>query len=128
MRISLRFCLFFCNSRNVQTKDLWKKKRKLNLNSENAFVSCNFEHTNQHHTIINKGFSFLQFEAHKFIKYFPFTVNDLFMNPKLNNRSVVVFSIVGAFRKGKSFLLNYVLRYMYLNVSLIEVLTKKQFD
>lgn len=46
------------------------------------------------------------------------TVNDLFMNPKLIDRNVVVFSIVGAFRKGKSFLLNYVLRYLYSNVSL----------
>ena len=45
------------------------------------------------------------------------TVNDLFMNPKLADRNVVVFSIVGAFRKGKSFLLNYVLRYLYSNVS-----------
>ena len=44
------------------------------------------------------------------------TVNDLFMNPKLADRNVVVFSIVGAFRKGKSFLLNYVLRYLYSNV------------
>lgn len=45
------------------------------------------------------------------------TVQDLFMNPKLIDRNVVVFSIVGAFRKGKSFLLNYVLRYLYSNVS-----------
>lgn len=45
------------------------------------------------------------------------TVNDLFMNPKIVERNIVVFSIVGAFRKGKSFLLNYVLRYLYSNVS-----------
>ncbi|XP_070497913.1 atlastin-like [Chironomus tepperi] len=41
------------------------------------------------------------------------TVRDLFFNPKLKDRQVVVFSIVGAFRKGKSFLLNYMLRYLY---------------
>ncbi|CAO1390923.1 unnamed protein product [Diamesa tonsa] len=42
-------------------------------------------------------------------------VNDLFMNPKLSDANVVIFSIVGAFRKGKSFLLNYILRYLYAN-------------
>ncbi|XP_070497858.1 atlastin-like [Chironomus tepperi] len=40
-------------------------------------------------------------------------VKNLFLNPKLKDRQVVVFSIVGAFRKGKSFLLNYLLRYLY---------------
>ena len=46
-------------------------------------------------------------------------VNKLFVNTELSDRKVAVFSIVGAFRKGKSFLLNYVLRYMYANVSTI---------
>ncbi|KAL7017429.1 hypothetical protein ACKWTF_010374 [Chironomus riparius] len=41
------------------------------------------------------------------------TVRDLFFNPKLKDRQVIVFSIVGAFRKGKSFLMNYLLRYLY---------------
>ncbi|CRK86733.1 CLUMA_CG000566, isoform A [Clunio marinus] len=42
-------------------------------------------------------------------------VRNLFLDPKLEGRNVVVFSIVGAFRKGKSFLMNYILRYMYAN-------------
>ena len=54
------------------------------------------------------------------------TVNDLFMNPKVIDRKVVVFSIVGAFRKGKSFLLNYVLRYLYSIVSLHSILIIQQ--
>ena len=56
------------------------------------------------------------------------TVNDLFMNPKVIDRKVVVFSIVGAFRKGKSFLLNYVLRYLYPIVSLHSILIIQQCD
>ena len=45
------------------------------------------------------------------------TVRDLFFNPKLKDRQVIVLSIVGAFRKGKSFLMNYMLRYLYAHVS-----------
>ena len=60
------------------------------------------------------------------ISYNVETVKSLFLDPKLQDRNVVVFSIIGAFRKGKSFLLNYVLRYMYANVSfLIEFVGEK---
>jgi Guanylate-binding protein, N-terminal domain len=38
-------------------------------------------------------------------------------NPKLRNRKAVVVSIVGALRKGKSFFMDYCLRFMYANVS-----------
>lgn len=51
------------------------------------------------------------------ILYNEAAVKSLFLDPKLADRDVVVFSIIGAFRKGKSFLMNYVLRYMYANVS-----------
>ena len=33
------------------------------------------------------------------------------------DRKVAIISVVGAFRKGKSFLLDYFLRYLYANVS-----------
>jgi atlastin len=51
-----------------------------------------------------------------------FQVNDgllerIFLHPEVKNRSVVVFSIVGAFRQGKSFFLDYCLRFLYANVS-----------
>jgi hypothetical protein len=39
------------------------------------------------------------------------------LNPEVSDRKIVIFSIVGAFRKGKSFLLNYALRFLYGNVS-----------
>lgn len=44
-------------------------------------------------------------------------LNKIFDHPDVKNRKIVAFSIIGAFRKGKSFFLNYCLRYMYANVS-----------
>ncbi|KAL7014868.1 hypothetical protein ACKWTF_016157 [Chironomus riparius] len=39
----------------------------------------------------------------------------MFLNDEVKNRKIVVLSIVGAFRRGKSFFLNYCLRYLYAN-------------
>lgn len=41
----------------------------------------------------------------------------LLLHPDVVDRKVVVLSIVGAFRKGKSFFLDYCLRYLYAHVS-----------
>lgn len=46
-------------------------------------------------------------------------LDKMFLHPEIKNRKVVVFSIIGAFRRGKSFFLDYCLRFMYANVSLI---------
>lgn len=45
-------------------------------------------------------------------------IDKIFDHDLLNDRRVVAVSIVGIFRKGKSFLLNYFLRYLYGSVSL----------
>ncbi|CAO1441129.1 unnamed protein product [Diamesa tonsa] len=37
----------------------------------------------------------------------------IFLHPEVKDRKIVVVSIIGAFRKGKSFLMDYCLRYMY---------------
>ena len=44
-------------------------------------------------------------------------LESIFLHPEVENRKVVVVSIVGAFRKGKSFFMDYCLRFLYANVS-----------
>lgn len=44
-------------------------------------------------------------------------IDNIFLHPEVANRKIVVVSIIGAFRKGKSFLMDYCLRFMYANVS-----------
>lgn len=57
------------------------------------------------------------------LKVFDFSSNnfdeieELFNHPKIRERKVIILSIVGAFRRGKSFYLDYCLRYLYGNVS-----------
>lgn len=41
----------------------------------------------------------------------------MLLHQDVKNRKIVVVSIIGAFRKGKSFFLDYCLRYMYSHVS-----------
>ncbi|VDD74386.1 unnamed protein product [Mesocestoides corti] len=40
-------------------------------------------------------------------------LSEVLLNPVIRNKKVVVVSVVGTFRKGKSFLLDFFLRYMY---------------
>lgn len=44
-------------------------------------------------------------------------LNKILLHPEVKTRKIVIVSIIGAFRKGKSFFLDYCLRYMYANVS-----------
>ncbi len=43
-------------------------------------------------------------------------ITRIILHPEVKHRKIVSLSIVGAFRKGKSFLLDYVLRYLYYTV------------
>ena len=43
-------------------------------------------------------------------------LRNMLLHDEVKDRKIVVISIMGAFRKGKSFLLDYFLRYMYTNV------------
>lgn len=45
------------------------------------------------------------------------SIDKIFLHSEVVNRKIVAVSIIGAFRKGKSFLMDYALRYMYANVS-----------
>jgi atlastin len=41
----------------------------------------------------------------------------IILQDNIKNREVVIVSVAGAFRKGKSFLLDFLLRYLYARVS-----------
>ena len=41
----------------------------------------------------------------------------IFEHPDVKDRKIVAFSVIGALRKGKSFFLDYCLRFLYANVS-----------
>jgi hypothetical protein len=43
-------------------------------------------------------------------------LESIFLHPMVKDRKIVTVSVIGAFRKGKSFLLDYFLRYLYHNV------------
>lgn len=45
------------------------------------------------------------------------TLEKLFNHPEVRDRKIVIMSIIGPFRKGKSFFLDYCLRYLYSHVS-----------
>lgn len=43
-------------------------------------------------------------------------LRQIFGNERIKNRNVMIFSIAGPFRKGKSFFLNFPLKYLYAKV------------
>lgn len=45
-------------------------------------------------------------------------------NPEIRNRKIAVISVAGAFRKGKSFLLGFFLRYLYAQVCSLLIIYK----
>lgn len=44
-------------------------------------------------------------------------IGKVLLHPDVKDRNIVVLSIIGALRTGKSFFLDYCLRFMYANVS-----------
>lgn len=49
-------------------------------------------------------------------------LESLLLNPLVKDRKIVVFSIVGVVKKGKSIFMDYCLRYMYANVRTIQII------
>lgn len=50
------------------------------------------------------------------LQYDKVSLNEIFCHDEVKDREIVVFSIVGAFRQGKSYFMDYCLRFMYGNV------------
>ena len=61
--------------------------------------------------------SLLKFSSNNKVESNLEPITKLLQHKDLKDRKIVVFSIIGAFRKGKSYFLDYCLRYMYANVS-----------
>lgn len=53
------------------------------------------------------------------------TLEAMFSHPEVADRKKVAVSIIGAFRKGKSFLMDYALRFMYGHVSRLKLNSNK---
>jgi atlastin len=48
-------------------------------------------------------------------------LNEIFSHPEIQNRKIVILSLIGASRGGKSYFLDYCLRFLYAHVSLVTV-------
>lgn len=51
-------------------------------------------------------------------------ISSFFNKTELADRKIVAVSIIGALRKGKSFFMDYCLRFMYANVSEVHMMLK----
>jgi atlastin len=74
--------------------------------------------SNNHEHPFGKPVSLLNADMNNKVVVDNVCLEKMLLHPEVKNRKVVVFSIVGAFRKGKSFFLDYCLRFLYANVSL----------
>lgn len=54
-------------------------------------------------------------------------LTSIILQDNIRNRDVVIVSVAGAFRKGKSFLLDFFLRYLYARVSVQICLSFERF-
>lgn len=60
--------------------------------------------------------SVIQFNDSNRVDFNKSALDGLLLHPEVRDRKIVLLSIVGAFRKGKSFFLDYCLRFLYGNV------------
>lgn len=67
--------------------------------------------------VYGEALSIIKFNDSASLDFSKDTLEGLLLHPDVKNRKVVLLSIVGAFRKGKSFFLDYCLRYLYGHVS-----------
>jgi hypothetical protein len=100
----------------------------LNLLLISILVTCNpiddEEHQDVHSHPFGHPLSLMSFGNEGEIIVNNDGIDEIFMHPDVKDRKIVAVSIIGAFRKGKSFLMDYALRYMYGNVSSTNKITR----
>ena len=70
-----------------------------------------------HHHPHGKPISILRFSESKEVIIDNIELDKIFNHPEIQDRNVVILSLIGAFRGGKSFFLDYCLRFLYAHVS-----------
>jgi atlastin len=70
-----------------------------------------------HAQAFGSSLSIVKFNGSVDVEFDKVGLESLLLHPEVRNRKVVILSIVGAFRKGKSFFLDYCLRFLYAHVS-----------
>lgn len=65
-----------------------------------------------------KPVSILRFSESKEVVVDNRELEKIFNHPEIQDRKVVILSLIGAFRGGKSFFLDYCLRFLYTHVSI----------
>lgn len=72
-----------------------------------------------------KAVNILSFSQDKKVVIDEEAMKKMFEHQDVKNRKIVALSIIGAYRKGKSFFLDYCLRFLYAHVSFtIFIITK----
>ena len=71
------------------------------------------KHTHEY----GEGVNVLKFDENNKPVIVQGALNGILNHVDVKNRKIVAFSIIGAYRKGKSFFLDYCLRFLYANVS-----------
>ena len=66
-----------------------------------------------------QSISILRFSESKEVIVDNRELEKIFNHPEIQDRKVVILSLIGAFRGGKSFFLDYCLRFLYAHVSMI---------
>jgi len=76
-----------------------------------------------------KPISILRFSESKEVIIDNRELDKIFNHPEIQDHKVVILSLIGAFRGGKSFFLDYCLKFLYAHVSMkILILTGLQFS
>lgn len=90
----------------------------MQIDSTNIKIEMSQDHVKH---LYGKPENILKFLPNNKVENYLEPIERLLQHKDVKNRKIVAFSIIGAYRRGKSFFLDYCLRYLYSNVSSIHV-------